>query len=152
MTEDTTSVPAELDGALDGALIEAEARTLDGQTYDATLTHVVEVAANISAAGLRQQLRQFESGRVILVVARAAPRTGNGGAPAVTRDWATYQRDGGPAAETGLVMLHSLRRQADAQGLEVALVTRDERLRAQAADVGIPVFAACRVRKSAPGA
>ncbi len=141
MTEDTISAPAELQIVpADGAWVETTARTLDGQTYDATPTHVVEAPVDISAAGLRQLLRQFEAGRVILVVTRGRPRTGDNGAPAVTRDWATYQRDGGPAAETGLVLLHSLRRQADAQGLEVALVTRDERLRAQAADVGIPVF------------
>ncbi len=142
MTEDTTSVPAEIKiTPPDGALVETTARTLDGQIYDATPTHVVEAPANISAASLRQLLRQFEVGRVILVVTRGRPRNGNGAAPAVTRDWAAYQRGGGPAAETGLVLLHSLRRQADAQGLEVALVTRDERLRVQAAEVGIPVFA-----------
>lgn len=150
MTEDTTSVPAELAITLpESALVEAETRTLDGQTYDATPTHVIEAPADISAAGLRQLLRQVGSGRVILVVTRGRPHNGNG-APAATRSWATLQRDGGPAAETGLVLLHSLRRQADAQGLEVALVTRDERLRMEAADVGIPVFGSVQGAQERP--
>lgn len=142
MIEDTTSVPAELAITLpESALVEAETRTLHGgQTYDATPTHVIEAPSDISAAGLRQLLRQVGSGRVILVVTRGRPHNDNGGAPAATRSWAALQRDGGPNAETGLVLLHSLRRQADAQGLEVALVTRDARLRMEAAEVGIPVF------------
>ncbi len=123
MTEDMTSAPAPLISApLGGALAETEARTLDGQTYDATATHVVEAPIDISAAAVRQLLRQVGSGRVIVAVTRGRPRGGRG------------------TAEAGLVLLQSLRRQADAQGLDVALVTRDERLRAQAADVGIPVF------------
>jgi hypothetical protein len=151
MTEETTTTPAELEITPPaGVLVEATAHTLDGQTYDATLTHVVEAPADISAAGLRQLLRQFEAGRVIVVLTGSRPRNGNGGAPAVTREWAVYQRDGGPATETGLVLLHSLRRQADAQGLDVALVTRDERLRAQAADVGIPVFGSVQGAQERP--
>ncbi len=149
MTQDTTSEPAELAITLpERALVETEARTLDGQTYDATATHVLEAPADISAAGLRQLLRQVESGRVILVLTRGRAR--NGSAPAVTRDWAAYQRDGGPAAETGLVLLHSLRRQADAQGVDVALVTRDERLRTQAAEVGLPVFGSVQGAQAHP--
>jgi hypothetical protein len=141
MTEDTTSVASDLQIVpANGAWPETEARTLDGQTYDATPTHVIQAPADISAAGLRQLLRQVEAGRVIVVVTRSQANGGNGSESSVTRDWAVHQRDGKPAAETGLVLLHSLRRQADAQGLEVALVTRDERLRAQAGDVGIPVF------------
>jgi hypothetical protein len=141
MTEDTTFVASDLQIVpANGAWPETEARTLDGQTYDATPTHVIDAPADISAAGLRQMLRQVESGRVIVVVTRSQANGGNGSASFVTRDWAVLQRDRKPAAETGLVLLHSLRRQADAQGLAVALVTRDERLRAQAADVGIPVF------------
>jgi hypothetical protein len=151
MTEETTPVATELQiRPTDGALVETTARTLDGRTYDATPTHVVEAPADISAAGLRQLLRGFEVGRVILVVTRSRPHNGHGAALAVTRDWAIYQRDGGPAAETGLVLLHSLRRQADAQGLEVALVTRDERLRAQAVDVGIPVFGSVQGAQERP--
>lgn len=154
MIDEPVAVPAEPentspDSALlptpdAGASIETTARTLDGQTYDGTPMRVVEAPVDITAAGLRQLLRQFEGGRVIVVLARDRRRSqrgaGNGGAPAVTRDWAAHQRDGGVQAETGLVLLHSLRRQADAQGVEVAVVTRDERLRQQAADVGVPAF------------
>lgn len=120
-------------------MIETTARSLDGQHYDATPVQVVEAPFDSTAAGLRQLLRQFERGRVIVVLTHK-PHTHNGGVGAATRRWAEQQRDGGPAAEAGLVMLHSLRRQADAQGLDVAVVTRDERLRQQASDVGIPVF------------
>lgn len=123
MTDDLISAPA-----------ETEARTLDGQTYDATATHVVEAPMDITAAGLRQLLRQVGSGRVIVAVTRG--RSGNGRS----------------AAEAGLVLLQSLRRQADAQGLDVALVTRDERLRAQAADVGIPVFGSVQGAQERPWA
>ena len=38
------------------------------------------------------------------------------------------------------MLVQSLRRQADAQGLDVALVTRDGKLRQQAEEAGIPVF------------
>ena len=141
MTEETTTAPAELATTpTDGALIEATARMLDAETYDATATHVVEAPLGISAAGVRQLLRQFHSGRVIVVATRNGQQAGNGAAPAATRQWAAMQRAGGPPVENSLVLLNSLRRQADAQGLEVALVTRDDRLRQQAADVGIPVF------------
>jgi hypothetical protein len=151
MIEDTTSSSAELQLVpVESALVEATARTLDRQTYDATSTHVVEAPADISAAGLRQLLRQFESGRVILVVTRGRSRNGSAGAPPVTRAWTEYRRDGGPVTETSLVLLNSLRRQADAQGLDVALVTRDERLRAQAADVGIPVFGSVQAAQERP--
>ncbi|MEI2692705.1 MAG: hypothetical protein V9H69_24460 [Anaerolineae bacterium] len=122
---------------IDNTRVETATHTLDGQTYDAAATHVIELSADITAAGLRQALRQFDGGRVIVALARG--RSSNG-APAVTASWAAQQRAGSAPAESGLVLLQSLRRQADAQGLEVALVTRDERLRAQAADVGIPVF------------
>lgn len=133
MTENMTSAPAELVSLPPGgALAETEARTLDGQTYDATATHVVEAPMDISAAGLRQLLRQVGSGRAIVAVTRG--RSGNGR----------------PAAEAGLVLLQSLRRQADAQGLDVALVTRDERLRTQAADVGIPVFGSVQGAQERP--
>ena len=141
MTENSTFVPAELEIVpAEGALVETTARTLDGQTYDATPTYVVEAPSAISAAGVRQLLRQYGHGRVIVVVKGNGAHGGNGAGRAVTRRWAVMQRDGGPTAETGLVLLNSLRRQADAQGIEVALVTRDDRLRQQAADVGIPVF------------
>ncbi len=135
MTDDMTSAPAELVSLPPGgALAETEARTLDGQTYDATATHVVEAPMDISAAGLRQLLRQVGSGRVIVAVTRGRPGNGR------------------QAAEAGLVLLQSLRRQADAQGLDVALVTRDERLRAQAADVGIPVFGSVQGAQERPWA
>lgn len=133
MTDDMTSMPAEFASApLGGALAVTEARTLDGQTYDATATHVIEAPIDTAAAGLRQLLRQVGSGRVIIVVTRGRSRTGH--AP----------------AEAGLVLLQSLRRQADAQGLDVALVTRDERLRAQAADVGIPAFGSVQGAQERP--
>jgi hypothetical protein len=128
---------------IDNPPVEIATHTLDGQTYDAATTHVVELPADVTAAGLRQALRQLDGGRVIIALARG--RSSNA-APAVTASWAAQQRAGSAPAESGLVLLQSLRRQADAQGLEVALVTRDERLRAQAADVGIPVFG------SVPGA
>ncbi len=121
----------------DDTQVEISTHTLDGQTYDAATTHVIELPADVTAAGLRQALRQVDGGRAIIALARG--RAANG-ASAVTASWAAQQRAGHAPAESGLVLLQSLRRQADAQGLEVALVTRDERLRAQAADVGIPVF------------
>ncbi len=126
MTQDSTTAPAALAmSPMDGALVEVETHTSDGQIYDATATHVIEVPADVTAAGLRQALRQCDGGRAIVVFGRAAARG---------------QRAGRAPAESGLVLLQSLRRQADAQGLAVALVTRDERLRAQAADVGLPAF------------
>ena len=60
--------------------------------------------------------------------------------PAASRAWAEQQREGLSSPEGGLVLVQSLRRQADAQGLDVALVTRNGKLRQQAAEVGIPVF------------
>lgn len=126
MTQDSLTPPAELAMSVaDGASVEVETHTSDGQTYDAVATHVVQVPAEVTAAGLRQALRQCDGGRAIVLIGRGAPRRRRG--------------DRAPA-ESGLVLLQSLRRQADAQGLEVALVTRNERLRAQAADVGIPAF------------
>lgn len=78
---------------------------------------------DITAAGLRQMLLQFDGGRVIVALTRPRDR-----------------RRSAETSESGLVLLNSLRRQADLQGLEVAVVTRNERVRNQAADVGIPVF------------
>ena len=59
MTQDSTTAPAALAmSPMDGALVEVETHTSDGQTYDATATHVIEVPADVTAAGLRQALRQ----------------------------------------------------------------------------------------------
>jgi hypothetical protein len=75
---------------------------------------------------------------VIVVVTRSGKQ--QPAEPAASRAWAEHQRDGAASAEAGLVLAQLLRRQADAQGLDVALVTRDGKLRRQAEDVGIPVF------------
>ena len=101
-------------------------------------TDVIEIPASISAASLRQALRQFGSGRVIVVVTRNGHK--RPAESAASRAWYEHRREGASSPETGLVLAQSLRRQAEAQGLEVALVTRDGKLRQQAEEAGIPVF------------
>ncbi|MEA3338021.1 MAG: baseplate J/gp47 family protein [Chloroflexota bacterium] len=99
---------------------------------------VVEVPEDISAAAVRQVLLQHAGSRIALVF-RSNPGA-NDAAAGVTRGWAQIQREGRPSDEAGLVLFQVLRRQADAQGSQVAIVTRNERLRTQANDAGLPVF------------
>ena len=101
-------------------------------------TSILNVTASISAASLRQALRQFDRGRLIIVVTHKGRR--GPAEPAASRAWAEQQREGLSSPEGGLVLVQSLRRQADAQGIDVALVTRDGKLRQQAEEAGIPVF------------
>lgn len=94
--------------------------------------HLVEVPATVSAASLRQAIRQFNSGRVALLFQ-----------PAPQESWLDPAREeqlGQAARESGLVQFQVLRRQAEAQGIGVAVITRNERLRLQAEDAGLPVF------------
>ena len=119
-------------------VIDISASAVPETGADSRSTPVLNVPASISAAGLRQALRQFDRGRLIVVVSgrgRHEPAV-----PAASHAWAEQQREGLSSPEGGLVLVQSLRRQADAQGLDVALVTRDGKLRQQAAEVGIPVF------------
>lgn len=82
---------------------------------------VIELPGIISAAGLGQALRQVDSRRVILVMPLGDTST----------------RD---LARSNMTLWQVVRRQADAQGLNVALVTRDARIRQLAGDAGLPVF------------
>lgn len=91
-----------------------------GVLADSPATRVLELPTAISAAGLSQVLRQCraEHGRVALVVPPAA----DGQAYGNTVLWQVAQR------------------QAESQGLTVAVVTRTGRIRTAAADAGLPVF------------
>ena len=131
-------------------VIDISASTLVVAGDDARPTNVLNVPASISAASLRQALRQFDRGRVIVVIARKGQR--DPAEPAASRAWAEQQREGLSSPEGGLVLVQSLRRQADAQGLDVALVTRDGKLRQQAEEAGIPVLVPSRARRRASGA
>ncbi len=106
------------------------------QTNGTNLTAIIETPANTSAPALQQLLRQQAGGRVILVLTPAQRRAQGG----LSSRWRVEARDGGPSSELGLVHFQALRRQADQQGIEVALVTRNSRLRQQAAEAGLPAF------------
>ena len=113
-------------------VIDISASAVPATGDDERSTPVLNVPASISAAGLRQALRQFDRGRLIVVVSGRGRR--DLAEPAASRAWAEQQREGLSSPEGGLVLVQSLRRQADAQGLDVALVTRDGKLRQQAAE------------------
>jgi len=83
--------------------------------------HVVDLPEKPSAAGMSSLLHQVEGGRVALVIPAASPQTRS-------------------LSRSGAALLQVLRRQADAQGLDVALVTRSEGIRQLAGDAGLPVF------------
>lgn len=112
---------------LDHSVLDAPRSTPDGRVFDATQIHIVELAADSSAAAARQVLRSLSGGRVLVVIAPSDRkiRPGSGS---------------GFASESGLVLLQSLRRQADVQDLELAIVSRNEHLRIQAAEAGVPAF------------
>jgi hypothetical protein len=78
----------------------------------------VELPAAATAAGLRQAIAQCGSGRLVLVV------------PGRTT----------ALARSGSVSFQVLRRQAEAQGLPVAIVTRQGRVRDLATGAGLAVF------------
>lgn len=120
------------------APIETTFHTVDGKPqYDATTLHVVEAPPDLSAAAIRQLLRQVTHGRVAVVISQR-------------HELKNFWSNDGVSREAGLVFLQSLRRQADAQNIEVALITRDLRLRGQAADVGLPVFSSVEGARSQP--
>ena len=106
------------------------------QTDSSNPPTIIETPANTSAPALQQLLRQQAASRVILVLT-PAQRHAQGG---LTSRWRVETRDGGPSPELGLVHFQALRRQADQQGVEVAVVTRDSRLRQQAAEAGLPAY------------
>ena len=110
-------------------VIDISASAVPATGDDSRSTPVLSVPASISAAGLRQALRQFDRGRLIVVVSGKGRR--EPAEPAASRAWAEQQREGLSSPEGGLVLVQSLRRQADAQGLDLALVTRDGKLRQQ---------------------
>lgn len=114
------------------------------QTNETNAT-VVETPVNTSAPALQQLLRQ-QVGRVILVLTPARRRDGT----ARSAGWRQETRDGSASPELGLVQFQALRRQADQQGAEVAVVTRNSRLRQQAADAGLPAFGSVAAAESHP--
>lgn len=127
---------AERPTPLSEAPIETTFHTVDGKPqYDATTLYVVEAPPDLSAAAIRQLLRQMTQGRVAVII---SPRN----------ELKSLWSNDGASSEAGLVFLQSLRRQADAQNVEVALITRDLRLRGQAADVGLPVFSSVEGARS----
>ncbi len=154
MTEDRSEVPRRTASAIRFSDRHADRNqrlaTLDGQTYDATPTHVVERPADITAAGLRQLLRQFDRGRVIVVMTRGrrhrqrrrAGRDAQLGRAAARRQSAAETRPGAAAqpAPPG-------RRPRAGRGRWSPATSK---LRQQAADVGIPVFGSVQGAQEQP--
>lgn len=97
---------------------------------------ILEAPADTPAAALQQLLRGLAGGRAILVLTPARRRAGK----ALSRGWRDEMRAGSGSPELGLVQFQALRRQAEQQGIQVAVVTRLPRLRQQAADAGLPAF------------
>ena len=106
------------------------------QTNGTHSTVVVETPANTSAPALQQMLRAYGAGRVIFVLTPPRRRA----EPALTSGWRDETREAGSSPELGLVQFQALRRLAEQQGTEVAVVTRNGRLRQQASDAGLPAF------------
>lgn len=116
--------------APDGAAPDPEALALslpeaEGEPIP---THIVELPATVSAAGLRQSLLGVSGGRVALVV--------------------PWDADG--LAHSGLVSFQVLRRQAETQGVPVAIVTTNARVRELAAETGLPTFRTVEGAQTSP--
>lgn len=90
----------------------------NGASAPGEATHVVVLPPDVTAAGVRRLIAQCPSGRLALVLPARA--------------------DG--LVRTAPVVFQMAQRQAEIQGLPVAVVTRNPALREQARAAGLPVF------------